>query len=190
MSAVEIVVIADRSGSMGSIREEAIGGYNAFLQDQQALDGEANLTLVLFDDQYEVPVKSVAIKDVPPLTTETFVPRGFTAMNDAIGKALTDLEAKNPDRAIIVIITDGAENASKEYTAGQVKDKIKAAEDKGWQVQFLAANIDAFQAGGALGISAHTTLSFTADAVGINTAYAQVSNATRSYRSTDIQGAK
>lgn len=179
---VEILVVADRSGSMGAIRDDAIGGFNTFLEEQKAVKGKANLTLVLFDDQYEVPVKSVDIKKVEPLTHETFVPRGMTAMNDAIGKALSELESNAPDKAIVCIITDGAENSSREYTSEQVKQKIKNAEERGWQVVFLAANIDAFAAGSVLGINMNSTFSFSANSQGVHDAYATMSASTRNYR--------
>ena len=179
---VEIFVIADRSGSMESIRDDAIGGFNSFLEEQQNLDGKANLTLVLFDDKYEVPVKSVDIQKVKPLTRESFVPRGMTAMNDAIGKAVAELSEIAPEKAVVCIITDGAENSSKEFTNQQVKDKIKEVEAKGWQVVFLAANIDAFSAGGSLGINSATTFGFAANAQGVQNAYATMSASTRAYR--------
>lgn len=179
---VEIMVIADRSGSMERLRDDAIGGFNTFLAEQKALDGKANLTLVLFDDKYEVPVDRQDIQTVQPLTRETFVPRGMTAMNDAIGKALATLETYNPKKAIICINTDGAENASREYTSQQVKEKIKAAEAKGYQVVFLAANIDAFAAGGGLGIQAKNTVAFAANAAGVQDAYRSMSLAASSYR--------
>lgn len=181
--AVEIYVIADRSGSMSSLRDDAIGGFNTFLEEQKAVKGKANLTLVLFDDQYEVPVERVNIKSVEPLSRETFVPRGMTAMNDAIGKSLATLEVLNPQKAIICIITDGAENSSQEFTGQQVKEKITEAEAKGWQVVFLAANIDAFSAGGSLGINKGNTFACAASAQGMTDAYANMSNTTRSYRS-------
>jgi Mg-chelatase subunit ChlD len=158
--AVEIVVIADRSGSMESIRTDAVGGFNSFLEEQQALKGKANLTLVLFDDKYEVPVLRVPVKKVPKLTLQTFVPRGTTAMNDAIGKALATLEELNPKKAVICIITDGWENASREFTTAQVKAKIQEAEAKGYQVQFLAANLDAYQASQSYGVSSAHTMAF------------------------------
>ncbi|MNQ78428.1 von Willebrand factor type A domain protein [compost metagenome] len=179
---VESFVIADRSGSMESIRDDAIGGFNSFLEEQQKVDGKANLTLVLFDDRYEVPVKSVDIRKVKPLTRKTFVPRGMTAMNDAIGKAVAELFEIAPEKAVVCIITDGAENSSKEFTNQQVKDKIKEVEAKGWQVVFLAANIDAFSAGGSLGINSATTFGFAANAKGVQDAYATMSASTRAYR--------
>lgn len=183
---VEIVAIVDQSGSMNMVRDDAIGGFNAFLQDQQGLGGEARLTLVLFDDRYLVPIKDADIKHVKPLDRSTYVPLGWTAMNDAIGRALTELEIRNPERAIITILTDGAENASTEYSAAQVREKIKAAEARGWQVSFLAANIDAFTAGDTLGISKGTTRSFVANAAGMHDAFASMSFMATSYRSEPL----
>jgi hypothetical protein len=180
---VEILAIVDQSGSMDIVRDDAIGGFNTFLADQKAQGGNANLTLVLFDDRYLVPIKDTPIQEVQPLDRDTYRPLGWTAMNDAIGKALTTLEAKNPTRAIITILTDGAENASKEFSSAQVKAKIQAAEDRGWKVVFLAANIDAFAAGGSLGIKASSTLSFSADAHGVASAFSSVSSLVTNYRS-------
>lgn len=181
--AVEILVILDRSGSMGSIRDEAIGGFNNFLSAQQAVKGAANLTLVLFDDQYEVPVAGVKLKDVQPLTTETFVPRGFTAMNDAIGKALTALLNKNPKRAIVCILTDGQENASKEYSYQQIKELIKQAEDKDYEIVFLASGIDAQKTSNMLGMTKGVVLQAAVGAEGEFSKYTAMANAITSYRS-------
>lgn len=185
-SVVEIVSIIDQSGSMESIRDDAIGGYNTFLGQQQELGGHASHTLVLFDHRYQVPVDGVDIKEVPRLTRQTFMPYGNTALYDAIGRALVDLEAKNPEKAIIQIITDGAENCSKEFTQAVVKEKIKAAEARGWEVIFMAANIDAFAAGGGLGISGSNTYAFAANAQGVHEAFASMSMRSTGYRSEPI----
>lgn len=182
-AAVEIVVIADRSGSMSSIRTDAIGGFNTFLAEQQKVKGAANLTLILFDDQYEVPIESKPIADVPPLTEATFVPRGMTAMNDAIGRALTKLETAKPEKAIVCILTDGQENASKEFTAAQVKSLITAADARGWQVVYLAANQDAFSVGATLGIQGSNTQNFAATGKGVQDAYTSLSVRSTNYRS-------
>lgn len=179
---VEIVAIVDQSGSMDIVRNDAIGGFNTFLADQQAQGDNARLTLVLFDDRYLVPIKDTPIQEVQPLTRDTYRPLGWTAMNDAIGKVLTELEAKNPAKAIISILTDGAENASKEYNAVQIREKIKAATDRGWQVVFLAANIDAFSAGSQLGIAGANTFAFAANAEGVHDAFASMSVMASSYR--------
>lgn len=179
---VEIVAILDRSGSMSSIVDDAIGGFNTFLKAQQDAPGEATLSLVLFDDQYEQPVVNANIQDVLPLTHETFVPRGMTALHDAIGRTLTGLFARNPKRAIITILTDGLENASREYMAPRIKELLKQAEDKGWSVVYLAANQDAFAVGGALGVKATNTANFTFDSVGVTRAYASANASTLDYR--------
>lgn len=180
---VEILVVADRSGSMASIADEAIGGFNRFLTEQQDLEGEANLTLVLFDDRVEVPVKSVPIRDVQPLTRQTFVPRGMTATFDAVGKALADLEILAPEKAIVMIITDGGENASREFTQATVKAKVEAAEARGWEVVFLAQNLDAAQAGGAMGIVGNSTFGLATGAAGVHEGYATMTLRASSYRS-------
>lgn len=178
----EIVVIADRSGSMWSIAEDAIGGFNAFLEEQKKLGDDANLTLVLFDDQYEVPVKAEKITSVEPLNERTYVPRGSTAMNDAIGKTIALLKEANPEKAIVCILTDGMENSSKEYTTQQIKELVEEVEGKGWQIVYLAANQDAFQEGGARGIS--TNINYDATKLGVRSAYDQVSAVTTSYRNS------
>lgn len=179
---VEIVAILDRSGSMGSIRDDAIGGFNTFLTEQQRVKGAANLTVILFDDRYEVLADAVPIKDAKPLTTQTFVPRGSTAMNDAIGRAIAALEAKSPAKAIICILTDGQENASREFTAAQVKEKITAAEQRGWRVVYLAANQDAFAVGAKLGINAQHTQNYDPTGVGVRGVLRSLSLNTSEYR--------
>ena len=179
---VEVVVIADRSGSMAIIASDAIGGFNTFLKEQQSVKGEANLTLVLFDDQYEVPVNGVPIKDVQPLTAQTYIPRGSTSLNDAIGKAIAGLEAKAPEKAIVCILTDGQENTSKEYTSAQCKAKITAAEARGWQIVYLAANQDAFAVGANYGVLAANTANFAATGVGVRGAMQNASLSSTNYR--------
>lgn len=180
---VEILVVADRSGSMASIADEAIGGFNRFLVEQQDMEGEANLTLVLFDDRVEVPVKSVPIRDVQPLTRQTFVPRGMTATFDAVGKALAELEILAPEKAIVLIITDGGENASREFTQQSVKAKVAEAEARGWEVIFLAQNLDAAQAGAKLGVRSASTFGLADGAAGIHEGYATMSLSASAYRS-------
>lgn len=181
--AVEIVVIMDRSGSMSSVRNEAIGGFNNFLANQQALPGAANLTVVQFDDQYEVPVDGVKLKDVKPFTEDDFVPRGWTAMNDAIGRALTQLLTKDPKKAIVCIITDGAENASKEFNYAKVKELIAQAEAKEWEIVFLASGIDAQATSANLGMTKGVVLQASGDSDGELAKYAMACSVSTSYRS-------
>lgn len=189
MSNVEIVCVIDRSGSMLSIAQDAIGGFNNFLRNQKALSGEANLTLVLFDNEYQVAVDRGDLQLVKELDCGTFKPRGSTALYDAIGKAINEIGAKldsdetKPDKVIFVILTDGEENSSKEFTQEKIAEMIQHQQDKySWEFIFLAANQDAFAAGHALNIRAHNTANFAATAKGINDAYTDINNLTTGYR--------
>lgn len=179
----EIVCILDRSGSMQSIKADAIGGFNSFLEEQKRQPGEATMTIVLFDDRYELLASGTPIQEVEPLNENTYVPRGSTALNDAIGRTITALEARNPQNAIISILTDGVENASREFQKQQIKEMLKRCTDKGWFVAYLSASIDAFAESKSYGISQSQTSSFSADSRGIQTATLGVSYATSAYRS-------
>jgi len=170
----EIAVILDRSGSMQSIASDAIGGFNAFVAAQRREPGLARLSLVLFDDQYEVPLKSAALAEVPDLTERTFVPRGSTALLDAIGRTLKKMTTsfaarpaeKKPEKIIVAILTDGQENASQKYTTPHIHDLIGEKRAQGWEFIFLAANQDAFAAAEQLNILRADAAAFAADAAG------------------------
>jgi uncharacterized protein YegL len=146
-----IAFILDRSGSMQSMAEEAIGGFNAFLSEQQAEEGEANLSLILFDHEYTPITNCTPVAKVKPLNGKTYEPRGMTALFDAMGRTIDDLgkqladtpEADRPGGVIVVTLTDGMENASKDYTQAQVAAKVKHQQEKyGWQFIFLGANLE------------------------------------------------
>ena len=190
---VEIVVIADRSGSMGSIRNDAIGGFNTFIGEQQKQGGEANLTVALFDDKYEIMQDKIPLGEAVLFDEKNFIPRGMTALFDAIGKTLNTLierrEKGEIDGAIVTILTDGAENASREYRAEQIKALIEKCEkDYGWEFIFLAANQDAFATGSTFGISAANAYNFAADANGMKSATAAMSLRSTEYRTMYAQG--
>ena len=183
----EIICVIDRSGSMASIASDAIGGFNTFLADQKTVPGEARITVALFDDKYEVLYANTAISSAEPLTSKTFVPRGGTAMLDAIGRTLNEQGARIKsdawaDKVIVCILTDGQENQSREYTAAKVKEMVQHAEKHGWSFVYLAANQDAFASGAQYGIAAAHTMNFAATAQGTNDAYASMSSVTRSLR--------
>lgn len=179
----EIAFVLDRSGSMNPIAADAIGGFNTFLASQQALPGEARLTLVLFDHEYLVVHDNVAIRQVPPLDAKTFVPRGMTALLDAVGRTIDDVgvrlaatpEEQRPAKVIVAILTDGQENASRDYTFAKVAGMIKHQQEKySWEFLFLAANQDAIAAAGALSIGAKDAIAFQATGQGIRNANAQL----------------
>ena len=151
----EIICVIDRSGSMREVKEDAIGGFNTLLEEQKKVEGEAHLTLVLFDTKYEFLHKSKPIDDVPPLDESTFVPRGQTALLDAVGRAsgeVTERHAKMPDvnrpgKTIMVILTDGKENSSKEFNLDQIKTMVELKRQNGWVFVFLATGVNDFEAG-------------------------------------------
>lgn len=129
------VFLLDRSGSMESCRQDTIEGMNAFIESQRELGG--TMTLCLFDDKFETVYESVPMKDVPVLTEETFVPRGGTALFDAMGQIL---KMNLPDDTMVIVLTDGEENSSEKYTAAHIKDLV---EMKPWKFVYLGANQDA-----------------------------------------------
>ena len=180
----EIAFILDRSGSMNAIVTDAIGGFNSFLGGQQSLPGTARLTLVLFDHEFTVVHNNVDIEQVPPLDERTYVPRGMTALLDAVGRTIDDMgarlaatpEAERPGKIIVAILTDGMENASRDYTYDKVAAMIRHQQQKySWEFIFLAANQDAIAAAGALSIAPKDAIAFQATGQGVRQAHMHLS---------------
>ena len=178
--------IADRSGSMENMAKEVIGGFNAFVKNHKEQPGEATLTYIQFDSEYEVIHDALPIKEVPKLTSKTYSARGMTALYDAVGKTITDglAKAKQGDLNVLSIITDGEENASKNFSYEAVKALIKVAQDSlGWEVIFLGANMDAKAYGTGLGIKGKNIATFDYSGAGVTGAINSMSFASSSYRS-------
>lgn len=163
----DITLVVDRSGSMEAIRQDAMGGVNRFILDQGEKPGEAVLTLVQFDTEYEFVHRAKPIKGVPQYV---LTPRGGTALLDAVGRAINETgerlaalpEANRPGLVVFVVMTDGEENSSKEFSKTQIKEKISHQQDKyGWQFVFLGANQDAFAEAGSMGMQAQAAANFT-----------------------------
>lgn len=183
----EILAVLDISGSMERIKADAIGGFNTFLKDQQAIKGEARLTVVLFDDQYEVLYCAKPLAEAEPLNDSTFVPRGATALMDAIGRTIevegARIEAEGwAEKVIVCITTDGEENNSHRYNYPAIRELVKAAEARGWVFVFLAANQDAFATASHYGFNPAHAQNFAATGAGMTQAYASISNTTRALR--------
>jgi uncharacterized protein with von Willebrand factor type A (vWA) domain len=177
--AVEILMVVDRSGSMQSIAQDAIGGYNRFLAEQKSIPGEANLTLILFDHEYSIAY-SGKLAFAAELNSQNYVPRGATALNDAIGRALGELSIKRPEKAIVCVLTDGQENASKEWKSELIRKRIAEAEAAGWQFHYLSAAPSGFADANTLGFV--RSKAFAADAAGTAQAFNATSACVRSYR--------
>ena len=148
------VFLLDRSGSMESCWTDTIGGYNSFVESQKGQGG--TMTLFQFDHEILESYKDVPIDEVNPLTMKTYTPRGSTALLDAIGKVIKD----GGDNRVVIILTDGYENASRTYTKAHIKDLITAKEKEGWQFMYLGANQDAFAESESLGIAPGRTMNY------------------------------
>jgi uncharacterized protein YegL len=188
----EIAAIIDRSGSMSTIKNDVIGGFNQFLKSQQEQAGEATMTVVQFDNQYEITVDGKNISEVEELNENTFVPRGMTALLDAIGTTINSLgerfakmnEEDRPEHVIVSIITDGDENSSREFTRDQINKMITHQQEKyNWKFIFLAANQDAIANARSIGISKDYALNFDANARGIQGVYNAIGTTVSNLRS-------
>jgi hypothetical protein len=186
-----IAIILDRSGSMSSVRESTIAGFNAFIRSQRELPGNVAVKLVQFDDQYDV-VFDLPLADVPELTQDLFVPRGSTALFDAQGRTIVTLgeelaalpESERPSRVIVMTLTDGLENASKEFTIDRIASLIKhQTEVYKWDFVFLGANQDAIRTGAMMSIPAAASLSYTSSNAGTANVFAAAASYVGSIRS-------
>lgn len=189
-----ITLVLDRSGSMESMRGDAIGGFNTFLKDQQAAPGMATLTLVQFDDRYEKPYEFAPLDSVVALNETTFVPRGSTALLDAVGQAIDEtgarlvalVEGDRPAKVLFVTLTDGMENASHTFTRQQIFEKITHQRDVyAWDFVFLAANQDAIATGATMGFTADSSATYAATGQGQRNAMQAMSQATAKYRAAN-----
>ncbi len=167
---------------MESIREATISGFNEFLLAQKAAPGKASLLLAQFDHEYKVDYDK-PIAEVPDLNAETYVPRGNTALLDAIGRTVNELganlsvmaESDRPGKVVFVIITDGRENASREFTQEKVHEMVThQREAYQWEFMFLGANLDAFAEGPKLGIPADASMQYAARPVMARSMFASV----------------
>jgi hypothetical protein len=190
-----IVVVLDRSGSMASVRTDTIGGFNTFLEQQQKLPGTATMTLIQFDHEYLVVHKAMNVRGLAPLTEETYVPRGQTALYDALGRAVAEatefvnaMPAEKRPGVVVAILTDGAENASREFTHTAVQTLIKERTAAGWEFLFLGANIDVVQEAARIGIGAASAVAFKSSGEGTRGAFGAMSkrvSSSRRSRSSD-----
>ena len=183
----EIVVILDRSGSMDSCRSAMEEGFNSFIREQRSLPGECRVTLVQFDDVYESVYRGLWLHSVPPLRLE---PRGYTALFDAVGKTINEvgsrlaamLEHERPGRVAVVIITDGCENASKEFSGEQVQRMISHQREKYcWEFIFMGAGEAAYDQAARIGVV--NAVNFVPSNAGYRAAARVASSSLRSYRS-------
>ncbi|QGH76407.1 hypothetical protein SEA_DAUBENSKI_100 [Streptomyces phage Daubenski] len=187
MTDVDIVLIVDRSGSMATIQMEAETAINQFLKDQKAVEGDVFVTFVQFDNKYDLVFEKVNLPNIPRVQIE---PRGMTALLDAIGRTVVNYVPRT-EKTIFVIMTDGLENASQEWTNTAVKNLIDEEKQHGSEFVYLGANQDAVAVGAKMGIPVASSLTFAADKAGLDavsrsmTSYVTATRSGLAYEFTD-----
>lgn len=184
----EIIFILDRSGSMKALTKETICGFNSMITRQNIECGEAIVTTILFDDEYEILHNRANISYVKPITEKEYYTRGSTALLDAVGRtigrvlSLNETKSDGNKRIIFIIITDGMENSSHEFNYSQVKGMIEAQKRKGWEFIFLGANLDAVAEAERIGIGSERTAKYYNDKRGTQINFDTVNNVIREVR--------
>lgn len=188
----ELVFILDRSGSMAGLAKDTIGGFNSMIEEQKKEPGEAYVTTVLFDHEYRMLYDRTPLSEVKPLTDKEYFARGMTALLDAVGRTIdavgvnlaAEPEEERPAKVIVVITTDGMENASREYSRERVKQMISHQQDKyNWNFIFLGANMNAVSEARSLGIDENFARNYVASQRGVERLYDGVSESMKTMRS-------
>ena len=172
---MDVVFLLDRSGSMGGIEKDTIGGYNSYIDSQRGKN--VKVTTVLFDDKYEILHNREDIDSIKKLTNKDYYVRGCTALLDAIGKTIREMEDKNPNKVIFIITTDGYENASTKYNKSQIKELISVHKD--WKFMYIGADIDSYSEGRSLGIKDELIANYKKTDRGISKLYNALTTASK-----------
>lgn len=190
----ELIFILDMSGSMSSLTKDTIGGFNSMIEKQKSVEGDANITLICFDHEYELVYDNISIKEIPVLTEEKYCPRGTTALYDAIGRTIDSVgkrlsktaEEDRPEKVIVSITTDGHENASNDYSHNKIKEMIEHQQEKyNWEFIFLGADVTSTQFATNIGINPDFVATWTTSSAGMASHTKGMSTVMSNMRSAD-----
>lgn len=187
----ELVFILDKSGSMSGLEQDTLGGFNSMLVKQQQLDEPCLITTILFDHSVQLVHDRVDIQQIEPMTAEQYQAGGYTALLDALGMAINRIsgiqentpKAQRTDKVMLVIITDGEENSSREYQIAQIRSMIEQQQQRfNWEFVFLGANIDAIATADSFGINAENASNYIADSAGTELNFSVLQNTLTDFR--------
>lgn len=196
----ELVFILDKSGSMSGLEQDTLGGFNSMLEKQQQIDEPCRITTLLFDHSVQIVHDRVDIQQIEPMTAEQYQAGGYTALLDALGMAINRIsgisgisgiqentpQAQRTDKVMLVIITDGEENSSREYQLAQIRSMIEQQQQHfNWEFIFLGANIDAIATAESFGINAENASNYIADSAGTELNFAVLQQAVSHFRHQD-----
>lgn len=194
----EIICIIDKSGSMNSMKDDAIGGFNYFLNEQKQIKDDTKITLTLFDTKHTNLYTELDVEEAMELTNENFQPRFQTALYDTLAHCIHEAKERHkesmPDRTLVVILTDGQENASREWDKAGVAKLISEMEEQNWEFIYLGANQDAMVEGGKIGIKSGNTLSYNfaemGNVSGMGSVFNAMADTVKSYRTSSLKSSK
>jgi Mg-chelatase subunit ChlD len=196
MKPVHISIVLDRSGSMNVIADDMVGGFNRFLRNQRQTEGEARITLVQFDseDPFEVLIDGVPLDQVEDLDPAAYQPRSMTPLYDAVGRTLVRIDHEITKRAdhglpeedqLVLIITDGMENASSDFDQARVYQMISERRERGWVFAFLGADQDVYTEGDKVGVAVGNRVRWNKSKAGSEKLWKDVSHSARLYRTKE-----
>lgn len=179
---LDLIFLMDRSGSMSGSESDTIGGFNSFIEREKAKGFKTRVTTILFDDQYEVLYKRKDINEVAELTRDEYWVRGCTALLDAIGKTINTLDKEIDNKVLFVIMTDGMENSSREFSKEQIRNLIQ---NHNWEFIYIGADIDSYAEAGHIGIRKSRIANYKKTKEGFDDVYQSISNASYCLRAEE-----